>query len=103
MIVLDLRAPFIVKGDNFTYLRLRGKLSHSLLELQQLNYLDLSDNDFGYSTIPKFIGSSPKLQHLVLNSANLSETIPQQLENLTKLRFLDLSSTVMNMMNVVNL
>ncbi|CAI9779433.1 unnamed protein product [Fraxinus pennsylvanica] len=47
-------------------LHLKAKLSPSLLELQHLNYLDLSFNDFGGSEIPRFIGSFKNLRHLRL-------------------------------------
>ncbi|XP_022891710.1 LRR receptor-like serine/threonine-protein kinase FLS2 [Olea europaea var. sylvestris] len=46
---------------------LRGNISVSLLEIQHLKYLDLSENDFNYSMIPQFIGEIP--HHL----GNLSE------------------------------
>ncbi|KAM7481656.1 hypothetical protein LguiB_006239 [Lonicera macranthoides] len=67
---------------------LRGKISSSLIELQHLTYLDLSDNEFGDSRIPNFIGSLRRLEYLNLKYNNFFGTIPHQLGNLTNLRFL---------------
>ncbi|KAM7493220.1 hypothetical protein LguiB_027829 [Lonicera macranthoides] len=67
---------------------LRGKISPSLHELQHLRHLDLSNNDFGGSHIPKFIGSLSRLQYLNLQNNDFFGTIPHQLGNLTNLRAL---------------
>ncbi|CAI9778188.1 unnamed protein product [Fraxinus pennsylvanica] len=72
------------------HLLLKGKLSPSLLDLQHLNYLGLSGNDFGGSEIPRFIGSSKNLRHLKLNYSNFSGEVPCELGNLTNLNTLDL-------------
>ncbi|KAH0755217.1 hypothetical protein KY290_025487 [Solanum tuberosum] len=55
---------------------LKGNITPSLLELQHLKYLDLSNNDFGTSRIPDFIGSFPRLEYLNLQGANLSDIAP---------------------------
>lgn len=69
---------------------LRGNINSSLLELQHLNYLDLSVNDFLGNPIPEFIGSFTKLRFLDLSLANFSGRIPYQLGNLTNLQSLNL-------------
>ncbi|KAJ4721142.1 Leucine-rich receptor-like kinase family protein [Melia azedarach] len=74
----------------FYFQSLRGNISSSLLELQYLNYLDLSNNDFGGSQIPDFIGSLSKLRFLDLSYANFSGRVPVQLGNLTSLQSLNI-------------
>ncbi|PIN21589.1 Leucine-rich repeat protein [Handroanthus impetiginosus] len=91
VIRLDLQNPV----DSYNYdigdAPLKGMISASLLELQHLQYLDLSLNDFGHAPIPDFIGSLNELHYLNLASANFSGPIPDHLRNLSKLLHLDLS------------
>ncbi|XP_050369307.1 receptor-like protein EIX2 [Argentina anserina] len=68
----------------------QGKISPKLFELQHLEYLDLSFNDFSHSQIPKSIGSLSNLRFLHLSSCNFGGEIPYQLGNLTQLQILDL-------------
>ncbi|KAF2296594.1 hypothetical protein GH714_000440 [Hevea brasiliensis] len=71
---------------------LRGKISHSLLELRHLTYLNLSGNDYAGTQFPADNnGSFSKLRYLYLNSANFSGTISSLLANLSSLQSLDLS------------
>lgn len=69
---------------------LRGEISASLMELQHLDYLDLSWNDFHGKKIPEFIGSLTSLRYLCLSHASFSGKIPAQLGNLSNLQVLDL-------------
>ncbi|KAL2555855.1 disease resistance family protein/LRR family protein [Forsythia ovata] len=70
---------------------LRGNISAWLLEIQHLEHLDLSFNDFNYNTIPQFIGSLGKLQYLDLSYSLFSGEIPHHLGNLSELQYLGLS------------
>ncbi|XP_054795129.1 probable LRR receptor-like serine/threonine-protein kinase At3g47570 [Prosopis cineraria] len=67
-----------------------GELHSSVLDLKDLNYLDLSGNDFGYMQIPTFLGSMASLTHLNLSHVRFSGSIPLHLWNLSNLIYLDL-------------
>ena len=71
--------------------QLGGKISSSLLALKQLQYLDLSMNNFQMS-IPSFFASFDAIQYLNLSNAGFKGPVPHQLGNLTSLRYLDLSN-----------
>ena len=75
---------------------LRGKLSPFLSELQYLNFLNVSYNDFNHTQIPKSIGSLSNLRHLDLYNANFGRNIPFQLGNLSNLQYLDLGENHFN-------
>ena len=51
---------------HLAYTGVGGEISRSLLELEFLNYLDLSFNDFNRTPIPTFLGSVGNLTHLDL-------------------------------------
>ncbi|KAJ9146155.1 hypothetical protein P3X46_028459 [Hevea brasiliensis] len=71
---------------------LRGKISHSLLELRHLTYLDLRSNDFGGTQFPvDNNGSLYNLRYLDLSNANFAGTISSVLANLSSLQSLRLS------------
>ncbi|KAK2991192.1 hypothetical protein RJ640_002306 [Escallonia rubra] len=65
--------------------KLGGKINPSLLNLEQLSYLDLSHNDFGGIQIPSFISSLKTLRHLNLSHAGFGRLIPPGLGNLSDL------------------
>ncbi|XP_073132935.1 receptor-like protein EIX2 [Henckelia pumila] len=86
---LDLPAPQV---DNFFLSTpLRGNISSSLLQLSELRYLDLSNNDFSTIQIPDYMGSLAKLLHLNLSHSNFLGPLPYHLGHLSMLRVLDLS------------
>ncbi|KAL3570665.1 hypothetical protein D5086_027914, partial [Populus alba] len=68
-----------------------GNITDSLLELQHLNYLDLSDNSFYGNPFPSFVGSLGRLRYLSLSNNGLIGRLSYQLGNLSSLQSLDLS------------
>ncbi|NP_001362850.1 receptor-like protein EIX2 precursor [Solanum lycopersicum] len=92
VIVLDLHSEVTCPGHACFAPILTGKVSPSLLELEYLNFLDLSVNGFENSEIPRFIGSLKRLEYLNLSSSDFSGEIPAQFQNLTSLRILDLGN-----------
>ncbi|KAK9069820.1 hypothetical protein SSX86_010216 [Deinandra increscens subsp. villosa] len=72
--------------------RLKGDISPSLVDLKELEYLDLSCNDFEENHVPQLIGSLQNLRYLNLSYSNLSGVIPPKLGNLSELRVLSLGS-----------
>ncbi|XP_016684173.1 receptor-like protein EIX2 [Gossypium hirsutum] len=88
---LDLRSSFSDEP-------LRGTINPSLLQLQHLNFLYLSDNDFGSSQFPDFNGSLSRLSsnHVGENSwLKLVNKLPLHLENL-QLRSCGLHGTILS-------
>uniref|UniRef100_A0ACD5WJN7 Uncharacterized protein n=1 Tax=Avena sativa TaxID=4498 RepID=A0ACD5WJN7_AVESA len=74
-----------------------GQISPSLLSLEHLEYLDLSDTSLhGPSgrVFPEFLCSLHNLRHLDLSNTLFSGRVPAQLANLSKLEFLRLSNTL---------
>ncbi|XP_045811473.1 receptor-like protein EIX2 isoform X1 [Trifolium pratense] len=81
---LDLRGDYIqymVGVIDFT----------SLIALENMEYLDLSYNNFRGSQISEHIGSLTKLRYLNLSYRVVSGRIPYQIGNLLELEYLDLS------------
>lgn len=88
--------PHVIKGNDlingsWTEAPKAKSLSPSLLELNHLNYLDLSFTNFQGSPIPLFIGSMKQLRYLNLSNCLFSGRVPYILGNLTNLQILDLS------------
>ncbi|GAU15410.1 hypothetical protein TSUD_44470 [Trifolium subterraneum] len=77
--------------SSFQHRVVATNVSSSLLQLEHLTYLDLTGNNFSWSPIPMFIGSMGRLEYLALSRACFSGMIPNSLENLKNLHFLDLS------------
>ncbi|XP_058082365.1 receptor-like protein EIX1 [Magnolia sinica] len=107
IVKLNLRNPLLqFSSIDQSYYRfpynssLSGKINPSLLELNHLNYLDLSWNDFGFKPIPKFIGSFKKLRYLNLSNAFFGGMIPHHLGNLSSLVYLDLYWTSVEVDNL---
>ncbi|XP_074282426.1 receptor-like protein EIX2 [Silene latifolia] len=87
-----------LNGDDYNNLLRMEKLESMvyLLELRELESLDLSNNDFNYSSIPILMGSMKQLRYLNLSFASLDGLVPYELGNLTNLEFLDLNSNMLS-------
>ncbi|XP_023757359.1 receptor-like protein EIX2 isoform X1 [Lactuca sativa] len=87
---LRLRGPDDDEREEATKQMLGGIISPSLIKLEQLQYLDLSCNDFEFSPIPSFIGSFQNLRYLNISMSQFGGEVPHQLGNLSELLVLDL-------------
>ncbi|KAJ4789665.1 Receptor-like protein kinase HAIKU2 [Rhynchospora pubera] len=72
---------------------LTGKISPSLQHISELQYLDLSYNNFSGNEFPSFINSFRNLNYLNFSTTGLSGILLPHLGNLSKLQYLDLSRT----------
>ncbi|KAL2967139.1 hypothetical protein AAZX31_16G159000 [Glycine max] len=70
---------------------MRGEIHKSLMELQQLNYLNLSWNYFSNRGIPEFLGSLTNLRYLDLSHSYFGGKIPTQFGSLSHLKYLNLA------------
>ncbi|XP_052289551.1 receptor-like protein EIX1 [Citrus sinensis] len=71
---------------------LKGTISPALLKLHDLRHLDLSNNDFGGSPVPEFIGSLSKLRYLSLSCGGPLE-LPRKFRNHSELEYLNLENS----------
>ncbi|KAL9454365.1 hypothetical protein AB3S75_009870 [Citrus x aurantiifolia] len=95
IIMLNLNNPFRDSFDSYeddAVHELRGEISPSLLQLKDLEYLDMSLNNFKGVQLPEFIGSLKELRYLNLSGSFFSGIIPQSLGNLSNLLYLDLNN-----------
>ncbi|XP_068501271.1 receptor-like protein EIX2 [Phaseolus vulgaris] len=76
--------------EEITNRYMRGEIQKSLMELRQLEYLNLSSNDFQDSHIPEFLGSLTNLKYLDLSSCVFGGEIPTLFGSLSHLRYLNL-------------
>ncbi|KAM1504078.1 hypothetical protein ACFX1X_000231 [Malus domestica] len=89
---LDFGEEFQLKANQFQ--PLRGKISSQLIELQHLEYLDLSWNDLNRSQIPEFIVTARNLNFLGLSRNHLSGELPDSWAHFDALVVLDSSNNV---------
>ncbi|KRH08788.1 hypothetical protein GLYMA_16G174100v4 [Glycine max] len=87
VLMLDLHGDFNDVQQRY----MRGEIHKSLMELQQLNYLNLNSNDFQGRGIPEFLGSLTNLRYLDLSFSHFGGKIPTQFGSLSHLKYLDLS------------
>jgi len=90
--ILGLHLPRVyAEYDQFSRRCISGEIHQSLMELQQLEYLNLSSNSFGYKRIPDFLGSLTNLRYLDLSSCDFTGEISSQLGSLSHLKYLNLA------------
>eukprot|EP01018_Ginkgo_biloba_P020435 Gb_18382 [translate_table: standard] len=66
----------------------------NLFQLEELQHLDLSFNNFIGAQLPASIGCLQSLRYLNLSNAGFGGNIPRQLGNLTRIEYLDLSTNL---------
>jgi Leucine-rich repeat (LRR) protein len=82
-------------GGHVVKLDLRNQGYYSIAALHHLPYLDLSYNDFNFTSIPLFLGTLNNLRYLNLSGANFGGvTVPSQLGSLSRLQYLDLGGNL---------
>ncbi|XP_034710522.1 receptor-like protein EIX2 [Vitis riparia] len=79
---------------------LGGDISTSLLDLNHIQYLDLSWNSFEGLQIPEFLGSLTGLRYLNLSNAGLTGDVPRQLGKQSTLQYLDIGGISLDTENL---
>ncbi|GLJ19181.1 hypothetical protein SUGI_0344480 [Cryptomeria japonica] len=79
---------------------LAGDVLSPLFDLEQLEHLDLSWNDFYGVSIPPGLGRLKSLHYLDLSDAGFTGDIPMELGNMSTLRYLDLSDNDLRMVDL---
>ncbi|KAH9648762.1 hypothetical protein KPL70_025726 [Citrus sinensis] len=72
---------------------LKGTISPALLKLHDLRHLDLSNNHFGGSPLPEFIGSLSRLRYLNLSCGTSLLKVPRPFQYLSGLVYLHLENS----------
>ncbi|QCD94329.1 LRR receptor-like serine/threonine-protein kinase FLS2 [Vigna unguiculata] len=88
IVSLDLHGEYDYETESWSYY-ISGKIHQSLIELQQLKYLNLNDNSFSH--IPEFLGSLRNLRYLDLSWCDFDGKIPSQFGSLSYLKYLNLA------------
>ncbi|RHN51138.1 putative polygalacturonase [Medicago truncatula] len=89
---LDLHGDYNYYNDNDgNKFYIMGDIHKSLMELQQLQYLNLNRNNFRGSHVPGFFGSLRNLRYLDLSYCGFGGQIPIQFESLYHLKYLKIS------------
>ncbi|KAK2420721.1 receptor protein EIX2 [Trifolium repens] len=91
VLMLDLPGNIYDYGNDNVFF-INGDIHESLMELQQLKYLNLRENDFIGNNIPSFLGSLRNLKYLDLSNSFFGGKIPIQFESLSNLKYMNLSN-----------
>ncbi|GLJ41807.1 hypothetical protein SUGI_0865430 [Cryptomeria japonica] len=94
VIRLDLRNPvdyYLSDLSDYHKQLLTGEVRTSLSNLQHLQYLDLSGNNFNGTSIPPQLLKLHRLEFLSLKYAGFGGEVPLELGNMSSLRHLDIS------------
>ncbi|KAI6671393.1 hypothetical protein NL676_006278 [Syzygium grande] len=79
VVEINLHNPYVddnLSSDLKPGQALGGEINPSLLDVKELNYLDLSMNNFGGTELPGFIGSLKQLRYLNLSGVSFGGMIP---------------------------
>ncbi|XP_059071883.1 receptor-like protein EIX2 [Cryptomeria japonica] len=89
-VACDYHTSHVIRLDLSIY-QLTGEVRTSLCNLQHLQYLDLSWNDFNGTSIPPQLLKLHRLEFLSLKDAGFAGEVPLELGNMSSLRHLDIS------------